>query len=149
MAIGERIRFIRNLRGMSQKYLGQSIGFSEKTADVRIAQYESGTRTPKDNFIDDISQILGVSPAALKVPNIDDDIGLAHTLFAIEDLYGLTIKDIDGQICLAIDKGHHKPDGLLYGIFRNWSKTAEKFRADVITKEEYDEWRYNYVHDQC
>ena len=34
MAIGERIRFIRNLRGMTQKWLGQAVGFPEKTADV-------------------------------------------------------------------------------------------------------------------
>ncbi len=37
MAIGERIRFIRNLRGMTQKYLGMTIGFDEKTADFRIS----------------------------------------------------------------------------------------------------------------
>ena len=30
MAIGERIRFFRNLRGMTQKYLGQMVGFPEK-----------------------------------------------------------------------------------------------------------------------
>ena len=47
MAIGERIRFIRNLRGMTQKWLGQAVGFPEKTADVRMAQYESGSRTPR------------------------------------------------------------------------------------------------------
>ena len=47
MAIGERIRFIRNLRGMTMKYLGMAVGFEEKTADVRIAQYEKGARSPK------------------------------------------------------------------------------------------------------
>ena len=47
MAIGERIHFFRVLRGMTQKYLGQSVGFPEKSADVRLAQYETGTRTPK------------------------------------------------------------------------------------------------------
>ena len=51
MAIGERIRFLRNLRGMTQKYLGFAIGFPEKTADIRMAQYESGTRTPKNAHI--------------------------------------------------------------------------------------------------
>ena len=30
MAIGERIRFFRNLRGMTQKYLGQVVGFPGK-----------------------------------------------------------------------------------------------------------------------
>lgn len=37
MAIGERIRFLRNLRGMTPKYLGMKIGFTEKTAEVRMA----------------------------------------------------------------------------------------------------------------
>lgn len=47
MAIGERIRFFRNLRGMTQKYLGQVVGFPEKTADIRMAQYESGSSVPQ------------------------------------------------------------------------------------------------------
>ena len=47
MAIGERIHFFRLLRGMTQKYLGMAVGFPEKSADVRLAQYETGTRTPK------------------------------------------------------------------------------------------------------
>ncbi len=46
MAIGERIRFFRNLRGMTQKYLGMRLGFPERSADVRLAQYETGTSTP-------------------------------------------------------------------------------------------------------
>ena len=50
MAIGERIRFIRNLRGMTQKYLGIMAGLPERTADIRMAQYEAGTRTPKEDL---------------------------------------------------------------------------------------------------
>ena len=44
MAIGERIHFFRILRGMTQKYLGTIVGFPERSADVRLAQYETGTR---------------------------------------------------------------------------------------------------------
>ena len=47
MAIGERIHFFRTLRGMTQKYLGMALGFPEKSADVRLAQYETGSRTFK------------------------------------------------------------------------------------------------------
>ena len=47
MAIGERIHFFRLLRGMTQKYLGTIVGFPERSADVRLAQYETGTRKPK------------------------------------------------------------------------------------------------------
>ena len=67
MAIGERIRFIRNLKGMTQKYLGQIIGFPEKTADIRMAQYESGTRTPKADVTEALAKALDVSPVANKI----------------------------------------------------------------------------------
>ena len=71
MAIGERIKYIRNLRGMTQKRLGMAIGFDEKTADVRMAQYESGTRTPKEKMINDLANVLDVRPKALDLPDID------------------------------------------------------------------------------
>ena len=48
MAIGERIHHFRLLRGFTQKYLGQQLGFSESQADVRIAQYEKGARGPRE-----------------------------------------------------------------------------------------------------
>ena len=39
---GKRIRRYRILCGMTQKALGIAVGFPQETADVRIAQYESG-----------------------------------------------------------------------------------------------------------
>ena len=98
MAIGERIRFIRNLRGMTQKYLGIMAGLPERTADIRMAQYEAGTRTPKEDLTKALAHALDVSPDALTVPDIDTYIGLMHTLFALEDIYGLTIEKRDGEI---------------------------------------------------
>lgn len=94
MAIGERIRFFRNLRGMTQKYLGTVVGFPEKTADIRMAQYESGSRTPKADLTENLAGVLGVSPLALSVPDIDSYLGLMHTLFTLEDRYGLTIEKV-------------------------------------------------------
>ena len=87
MAIGERIRFIRNLRGMTQKYLGMAVGFPEKTADVRMAQYESGTRTPKADLTSTLAHTLDVSPQALDVPDIDSDIGLMPVSYTHLDVY--------------------------------------------------------------
>ena len=58
MAIGERIHFFRLLRGMTQKYLGMALGFPEKSADVRLAQYENGSRTPKADLTAALAQIF-------------------------------------------------------------------------------------------
>ena len=144
MAIGERIRFIRNLRGMTQKYLGMQIGFDEKTADVRMAQYESGTRTPKENYVTEIANALGVSPKALDLPDIDSYVGLAHTLFALEDLYGIGIGEIDGENCLRLDKTKGTAYLSMFDIFHAWNEMAVKFKNGEITKTEYDQWRYRY-----
>ena len=76
MAISERIHFFRLMRGMTQKYLGTAVGFPERSADVRLAQYETGTRKPKADLTNALAQVLDVSPQALDVPDIDSYIGL-------------------------------------------------------------------------
>ena len=147
MAIGERIRYIRNLRRVTQKWLGTAVGFDEKTADIRIAQYESGTRTPKEKLTSEIANALEVRPQALDVPDIGSYVGLAHTLFALEDLYGIRISDIDGELCLRLDKTKGITYLSMFDIFSAWQREAEKLKNGEITKEEYDAWRYNYPRD--
>lgn len=144
MAIGERIHFIRLLRGMTQKYLGMAVGFDEKNADVRMAQYESGTRTPKDNLVNSIAGVLDVSPKALDVPNIDSYIGLMHTLFALEDVYGIKIGKIDGEVCLRLDKFRETTYLSLFEMFSAWQREADRLEKGEIAKEQYDTWRYTY-----
>jgi hypothetical protein len=144
MAIGERIRFFRNLRGMTQKYLGQVVGFPEKTADIRMAQYESGSRTPKAELTESLAGALGVSPLALSVPDIDSYLGLMHTLFALEDIYGLKIDKLDDEVCIRLDKNRGTSYISLLERFTAWQKEAEKYRNGEISKEEYDRWRYTY-----
>lgn len=52
---------------MTQKQLGLAVGFSESTADIRIAQYESGARTPKAQLLHRIASVLEVDPIVLSV----------------------------------------------------------------------------------
>ncbi|MDY6037923.1 MAG: helix-turn-helix transcriptional regulator [Eubacterium sp.] len=144
MAIGERIRFFRNLKGMTQKFLGVQVGFPEKTADIRMAQYESGSRCPKADLTQSLADVLGVSTMALNVPDIDTDLGFMHTLFALEDIYGLKIDKLDDEICIRLDKNRGTSYISLLERFTAWQKEAEKYRNGEISKEEYDRWRYTY-----
>ena len=144
MAIGERIHFFRNMRGMTQKYLGQLLGFPEKSADVRLAQYETGARTPKADLTASLANALDVSPQALAVPDIDSYIGLMHTLFTMEDRYGLKIDEADGEVCLKVDVRKNKDAARLHEMLCAWNQAAAKLKAGEITQEEYDRWRYNY-----
>ena len=144
MAIGERIRFFRNLRGMTQKYLGQLVGFPEKTADIRMAQYESGSRTPKADLTESLAGALGVSPLALSVPDIDSYLGLMHTLFTLEDRYGLTVEIGENGASLRVDPRKGKDAAELSEMLTAWVEKAEKYRSGEINREDYDKWRYNY-----
>ena len=60
MTVGEKIKKIRTFRGMTQKELGLAVGFEEKGADNRIAQYETNYRVPKRELLDKIAQALRV-----------------------------------------------------------------------------------------
>lgn len=143
MAIGERIKYIRNLRGMTQKELGMAIGFDARTADVRIAQYESGTRSPKEKYIEALANALSVQPFALTIPDIDTYYGLIHTLFALEDLYGFKIKSIEDELCLVLDK-NNRSYHTIHNKLSHWNDWHEKLNSGTISKEQYDNMRYNY-----
>ena len=144
MAIGERIHFFRLLRGMTQKYLGMSLGFPEKSADVRLAQYETGSRTPKADLTAALAEVLDVSPHALSVPDIDSYVGLMHTLFTLEDNYGLKVTEQDGELSLQVDFRKNKDAARLHEMLCSWQQAAAKLEAGEIFHEEYDRWRYQY-----
>ena len=91
-----------------------------------------------------MAHILDVSPRAITVPEIDTYIGLMHTLFALEDMYGLKIGEIDGEMCLRLDKSNGTTFSTMFGMFHAWREQAARLEQGEITKEEYDQWRYKY-----
>ena len=144
MAIGQRIKYFRNRIGMTQKQLGEKLGFKGKTSDVRMAQYESEARVPKIDLVKEMAQIFDVDARAITVPNIDTYVGLMHTLFALEDMYGLKITNVDDQPYLCLDRSISVPGSSVDEMLRAWMKQADKLENGEIRKEEYDEWRYKY-----
>lgn len=141
MSIGKKIKFFRKHRGMTQRELGTEVGFPPASADVRIAQYESGNRTPKRYVLNVIANVLGVSPLALSVPEIEDDVVLLHTLFALENRYGLKLS-FDGTTMYACVIISAKRDTPLYSKLYFWLIMKRRLATGEISKEEYDDWRY-------
>ena len=119
MAIAERIRFFRTKCGMTLKCFGMALGFPEKSSDIRIVQYENGSREPKADLTASMAKVLGVSPRALKVPDIDTDLGLMHTLRRDlpphrqanrRRLYGPVrdVRGVEGRGAEAGERGNHE-----------------------------------------
>ncbi len=144
MAIGQRIRFFRNRKGMTQKQLGEVLGFLGKTSDVRMAQYESEARVPKHDLVKEMADFFDISTHALTVPDIDSYTGLMHTFFALEDMYGLKIDEMDGEVVIHLDKSDNSISTPMDKMLRAWLAESQKQESGEISKEEYDQWRYKY-----
>ena len=87
---------------------------------------------------------MDVPPHALDVPDIDSYIGLMHTLFTLEDLYGLTVSESDEDICLKVDTSKGKDAHELWKMLYAWKEQADKLSSEEISKDKYDELRYHY-----
>ena len=148
MAIGERIRWFRKRHNLTQKELGIKIGLNKLTAETRIGQYETGQRKPKPDMINDMAEALGVSSEAIAVPDIDSYIGLMHTLFTLEDRYGLTVTNLDGQVCLKLDVNNPNYDLGVASDLDAWNKVKTKLTTGSMLLSEYDHWIYNYPEDK-
>ncbi len=144
IAISKRIRFFRKLRGMTQKRLGLSVGFPEKTADVRVAQYEIDARGPKAALRERFAVALDVSVNALAIPDVETPAGLMHTLFVLEDIYGFQIVDSPEGLCLRLNEPALPPCGQLRLALQTWYTFRLEMEAGILPKTEYDQWRYNY-----
>ncbi|WP_051280556.1 helix-turn-helix domain-containing protein [Anaerovorax odorimutans] len=85
MSIGDKIKKIRIKRELTQKELGIDIGFSQATADVRIAQYESETRVPKEAILFKIANVLNVNLDYLMAPALTKTEEIIHTLIYLDE----------------------------------------------------------------
>ena len=68
MSFSEKVRNARDLIGMNQQELADSIGVSRRT----IVSYESGNVTPRPNMMRKLSKALQVSADYLTRDEIDD-----------------------------------------------------------------------------
>ena len=141
MSIGKRLRFFRKRAQMTQKELGLLVGFNPLSAEVRIAQYESGERTPRWMLREKLASALGVASAALSVPNIETDREFMHLLFALEDRCHITVTEFGADFRIEVPYQGFAPLGL---DLLAWKDKQEQLLNDEITKEEYDNWRYNF-----
>ena len=139
MTIGEKIKKFRTAHNLSQNQLAIMSGMSEPA----IRNYELGNRTPNAKQINKISGALGISPFALANPDIESYLGVMHTLFALEDMYGLHADEIDGTLCLRLDK-RDRSFHEFFDRFTEWKNELDKLRNKEITRDEYDAWRYSY-----
>lgn len=145
MAIGDKIKKIRVKRGMTQKELGLAIGFNERTADVRMAQYESGTRVPKEAVIVKIAEVLKVNADYLMAPAIDKTEEIVQALIYLDELNQLKMEaeeytTPEGENLRRIKLSLTYLDNYL----EEWYDKKRALENEKISQEEYYEWKINW-----
>lgn len=69
-----------------------------------------------------LADVLGVSPNAITISNIDNYLGLIHTLFALEDIYDINIDKIDDQLCLKLSLENKTENQKIYEMLNAWQE---------------------------
>lgn len=80
-SLGQRLKFVRKYRCMTQKELGILLGYPENQADIRIAQYENNSRKPKTKTIEKLASVLDVSTAVFSTTICSSREDLLQSLF--------------------------------------------------------------------
>lgn len=121
-SLGERLKFVRCCRGYTQKELGMLLGYPENQADVRIAQYEKNARTPKQKTVDQLVEILDVSPVVFsqKICSSSEEL--------LQSMYWLFLVKNSDVIYESVNEFDKSKIKLMIGEF-----SPEKFLENMFT----------------
>lgn len=152
MLIGEKIKLVRLHRGMTQKELGIMAGFNEKTADIRIAQYESSARTPKADMIERLAAALGVNPSFFNRLNFNIHLMMDIILFLIEldGIFDLKLTPYSDGTEERVNI--HVDCKILDDFLVDWIKSKQDYSTWTLStwetkKHEYVEWFLKWVNN--
>ena len=130
---GQILKLCRKHLGIKQKELGEMLGYSKATADVRIAQYEGGTRKPNNETISKICEILGISEYAIRPPSFENELSVVHIMMHIDTLRGLEMKEESGEIFMSFPKDCKALRHYMHQLYR----LKELLDKEQITYETY------------
>ena len=103
MTTGEKIKYFRNMRGISQEILGQISGINSAT----IKKYEYGIRNPKPDQLLKIANALGISINLFMDFDIETVSDVLTLLFKMDEQVDMSFeaeKDEDGNFIPATMK---------------------------------------------
>lgn len=152
MTIGERIKIIREFRGLSQKELGVAIGYDEKSARARISQYEISNRVPKKETMILIAKVLNINLHAISDYTLESSTDVMEYLFWLDEkmnrkgiaLYKSEPAILNLQI---LETQSDKPkitinfnNAELNEYLSEWFLRKNQLNNGDITESEYFEW---------
>ena len=131
MNTGKKIKLIRTFRGLTQKELGEACGIHE----VAIRKYELGKNLPKSEQLRKIAEALNVNVNALAEFHIEADGDVIPLLFAIDEVFDISLKDVDGEPGMFFNNKN------LVQFLKDWQAMKELLASGQQTTDNYDIWK--------
>ena len=124
------------------KELGMMVGFDEKTADVRIAQYESSARTPKKDMRDKLAKALEINPRYFYDSDLYSVEDIMFLLFELDGVHKLELTPFKDGTRTRVNV--HFDYNLVDDFLVDWLEKKQALADGAITKQEYTEWILNW-----
>lgn len=143
--IGLKLRYARELKGFSQEYLGEKLGYKGDKTKAIIVKFEAGEKTPKETEFTALLELLGINIDYLFAPTVYPTTNLMSILLALDELNTFSFQEKTytnehGQE--VTEKALHIP--LLNPHFKEWSEKKEQLKNGKISLDEYHQWRIGW-----
>lgn len=137
-SLAKKLKKLRDGLSLTQKEVADKAHITESA----YRAYELGDRNPKPEVLNRIAKVLGVRPEYLSAPTFKNHHEFAYALLDNEDVFGYTVRDIDGTVAIAVGGG--SAAGYFAEFVRDWEEMRGKLDCREITQEEYEEWKRSW-----
>jgi transcriptional regulator with XRE-family HTH domain len=132
MALGETLKFHRNMKGLTQKQLGDMTGIHE----VSIRKYEANKIAPKREQLEKITTCLGVPLNEFLDYKIVTDSDVLPLLFAIDEVFEIKITSDDNTTFKMEFK-----ESMLNHFLRDWQSMKQLAEIGGVSDGDYQTWK--------
>lgn len=137
MTIGEKIKKVRSLRGLTQKELGLLIGLS----NIRVQQYESGYRIPQGKIMKDICDALEVSECFFVNHHMETEEDIIQLLFDLGRSCSMEVIQIDEKNNIY---GILFKDNIVNEGVKKWYEKRKLMKSGELSENDYALWQAKF-----
>ena len=123
--------------------------------DVRIRQYESGSRTPREDLQKEFAEALDIKDLYLETGGFPESLEEAmYSLFKLDTTYPLKIEEVDIKYTEKKGNTYTKTEYVIHfqdaaaasmsSFLPDWKKIRDAYDNEEITREEYEDWKANW-----
>ena len=136
---GSRIAFARQFRRLTQNEVSEKLGLSGESKRVNMARDEKGERTPKEDRLIELANILKINPSSIGKYDFENSLDIVYIFMWLEELYPKMNVDLAMS-----EQLQNKTDALIDGFINEWQQMKQKREKREISYEEYIEWKLTF-----